>query len=609
MWRKSSVSDTVELGGGMNTTDSALKVHPGILLACQGFEIDSSRGYTSAKGFERYDGRTRPSEAAFYRLTGTNSGLEVGDTLTGEVSEATGQILAVTDTDVYVFLLGDTEFLEDEAAVGPSGSITITDSKRNDADSLAEEKTYRSLAMEAARALIDIVPGSGPVRGVWQYKGVVYAFRDNEDASACEMHKSTKSGWMLVPTPHLDPGGSYEFVNYNFGGHSGTLKMYGVDGKNKAFEFDGEKYLAITTGMAVDKPTHIMAHHNHLFLAFPGGSVQHSPIADPTGEWSVVTGAAELGMGDDVVGMLPTPGGVAMIWCRNSTKILNGSSSADWTLDTYSDSHGAIPGSLQNTSLPTFVGDEGLGLIAPSEKYGDFVSENIDEPVQKIVRAYKDLIINSVAMRHKSQYRLFFSTGDILVLTFKNGKVNGYTWLSYPVIPSCVSSSMRSDRYLTDTAVEKDHVFFGSESGFVYQLDAGPSFDGDPMACFFTLPPFRGRYRGNRKLVFRSIIVEVETESGAPVELYFKPDYSLFDILAPEGQTKEIITGARGGRWNINDWNQFFWDAQGSDQYYEQRLDGTGYGVSLTFGKYSGFDEAITIKSITFRYGQRGEKR
>src|SRR5690606_6102839 len=74
----------------------------------------------------------------------------------------------------------------------------------------------------------------------------------------------------------LPAGGRYEFVNHNFYGASNLLRMYGCNGAGNAFEWDGETFVPIHTGMTDDKPKHIAVHKNHLFLSFAGGSVQHS---------------------------------------------------------------------------------------------------------------------------------------------------------------------------------------------------------------------------------------------------------------------------------------------------------------------------------------------
>ncbi len=79
-------------------------------------------------------------------------------------------------------------------------------------------------AVEAARDNIDEVPGSGPIRGVWVYNGTTYAFRDDAGATKGVMFKSTSSGWTQVEDS-FPAGGKYDFVNYNFYGHSNSIAM------------------------------------------------------------------------------------------------------------------------------------------------------------------------------------------------------------------------------------------------------------------------------------------------------------------------------------------------------------------------------------------------
>ncbi|MGE5524346.1 MAG: hypothetical protein ACM3SS_11570, partial [Rhodospirillaceae bacterium] len=58
----------------------------------------------------------------------------------------------------------------------------------------------------------------------------------------------------------LSPGGRYEFVRANFGGTVNTRRIYGCDGVNLGFEFDGSVYVPIRTGMADDAPLHVAVH-------------------------------------------------------------------------------------------------------------------------------------------------------------------------------------------------------------------------------------------------------------------------------------------------------------------------------------------------------------
>jgi hypothetical protein len=602
MWKPTSRTDIIPFDGGLDITNSQLNLKPGAMIACQGFEIANSRGYSSCLGYERYDGHTKPSDAIFTRLTGVNSDLAVDDELTQGAT--TADVLAIVGTYVYVFVKTGV-FVNGVATNGGVGTITIT-AQDTTTDTATDFKTYTLAAAEKARALIAAVPGSGPIRGVWSYKGVVYAFRDNAGATECLMYKSTATGWVLVVTPVLLPGGSYEFINHNFSGHAGTLTMFGCDGVNKGFKFDGTTLTQITTGMTTDKPNHLAAHHNHLFFSFANGSVQHSSITDPM-TWTILTGASERSVGDDITGLLSVTGGVMMITCRDSLFVLYGTSSADWVMKKISDNYGAIEGTIQNTIAPMWLSDAGISIFPTSDSFGDFDTETVTYPVMKIVKNYKDMVSSSVTFRNKNQYRLCFTNGDILTMSFIGKQIRGFTLMSYPIPVRCISASVRSDSYLSGVDTD-DHVFFGSDDGFVYQMDAGTSFDGVAMPIFFQLPPFYGKYPRNKK-VFRTVELEVETESGEQVTLYLKPDFTLFDVARAEGITQNITTETSSGSWNINNWNEFFWSSEDSDQYYSTEIRATGCGLSLTIGANSATNEPFTIKTMIIRYGMRGEKR
>src|SRR5690606_15067290 len=59
------------------------------------------------------------------------------------------------------------------------------------ADTDDDNSAWTQAAIEAARANISAVPGSGAVRGVWTYRGDVYAFRDDAGGTAGVMHKAS----------------------------------------------------------------------------------------------------------------------------------------------------------------------------------------------------------------------------------------------------------------------------------------------------------------------------------------------------------------------------------------------------------------------------------
>jgi hypothetical protein len=74
----------------------------------------------------------------------------------------------------------------------------------------------------------------------------------------------------------------------------------------KAFEFDGETYAPITTGLPDDRPNFIAIHKNMLFLSY-GSSVIYSGIGTPF-KYLTVDGGGEIAVGDDITGLLSTIG-------------------------------------------------------------------------------------------------------------------------------------------------------------------------------------------------------------------------------------------------------------------------------------------------------------
>ena len=63
------------------------------------------------------------------------------------------------------------------------------------------------------------------------------------------------------------------------------------------------------------QPFDIEEHRNHLFLAFIGGSVQHSVVGEPI-QFNGFLGAAEFGLGDEVIQCYCTPENLSLFVCR-----------------------------------------------------------------------------------------------------------------------------------------------------------------------------------------------------------------------------------------------------------------------------------------------------
>jgi len=430
------------------------------------------------------------------------------------------------------------------------------------------------------------VTGSGPIRGVWEYNNVIYAFRNNAGGSACVMHKSTSSGWAVVSTPTLSPNGNFEFINHNFTGHSGSLKMFGCDGINKAFQFNGTTLSFLTTGMTSDTPSFIGVHKNHLFLSFTGGSIQHSAVGNPT-SWTLVTGAGEIGTGAEVTGFSSMKGNSLAITGNNQVSILYGTSASDWDLQLFSSAIGASPKTQvqMDADLYYFNGDD-LSSLTATQAFGDFESASVSAFVKPFIDARKNLMVGATVNRDKNQYRLFFSDKTVLVATIINRQIVGF-----------------SNWYLDHTPSYITEGYMGCTDGSVMVMDSGTSFNGQPIKSYLRLP-YTGLNTPHRKKRFRKATLELAAGSQATLEYLADYDYG----TGGSASSSQTTIYGGGGFWDVATWGSFVWSAAvvASAEAY---LNGSGMNISLLIVHSSATDPSFTVQGVQLNYSLRGLNR
>ncbi len=393
----------------------------------------------------------------------------------------------------------------------------------------------------------------------------------------------------------LLPGGRYEFDNWNFGGGSGTKKMHGCDGVNRGFEFDGTNLVPITTGMTTDTPTHVKAHKNQLVFSFVG-SAQHSGIGAPYA-WTVVSGAAELACGDAITGFLvlagSESGGALGIYTRNRTLVLYGNSSADWKLVPYSEEAGAKAYTTQFITQGVALDQQGITLLATTQNYGNFQNAVVSD---KITPYLNDLINTAAAsciVRRKNQYRLFFSGGDAVYMSFKGHKIMGMTPVTLPNPVACIASAEGSSG--------QEEIYFGSSDGMVYQMDVGTSFDGAAIAWYAELA--FNHFGGPRQLkTFRKGVTEVTGSGYCEFLLGYSLGYGSTEF---DASPNHLITSALSStNWDSFTWDQFFWDGR-TLLPSEADITGTAENIALMFSGNSDEFEPFTLNSEIIHYTPR----
>lgn len=398
----------------------------------------------------------------------------------------------------------------------------------------------------------------------------------------------------------LVPSGKYEFIIENFGGATGTRKVYGADGKNRGFEFDGTAYFPISTGMVVDTPTHVTGHKKHLCFSF-GPSFQHSAPAQPF-VWSAVLGAAEISTGDDITGMAWQPGNVAggalALFCRNRTDILYGSGVGDWQLVSYRQELGAYPYTIQDVGQTVTLDDRGITEFLTAQEYGNFSHNTLSDRVRDSINAIRGLSTCSCVCRDKNQYRLFFSDGSRYYLTFEGKKSAGVMKMSSPYSAFVAWSG--------ETVNGDERLYMGGADGYVYEMEKGTSADGAKIESFFDLSyNFQKSPRYDKH--YRDITLEVQSNNFAAFSVGYSLGYGVIGV--PQPVTQVVESDLSVTYWDSGlTWDEFYWDGMTlSPSVLDTR--GDGENISLVVSSSSEMIEPFDITAVLINYTPRRRLR
>lgn len=662
------------LVGGLDVETAQYSRAPGLCMGGYNYESSQETGYERIGGYERFDGRPRPSDATYKILqaSSTFTGVSVGDIVNGQTSSATGKVIEVRASNQLVLTKVTGTFTAGEnIRVG----VTVKGVYASDASNINsfDDNTYSALAAADYRSDIGAVPGSGPGRGVAVLNGTVYAFRDNAGGTALGIYKSTASGWSAITLYKevsftagsgaapaegatitkgavsatvkrvvlqtgtwaggtaagrfiisnvtggnfsagaftagvaatcsgaetqisLLPGGRLDHVVYNFTGATTTERIYGCDGVNPGFEFDGDVLVPIRTGMTLDTPRHVACHRNHLFFAFKG-SAQHSGIQAPY-QWTVVTGAAELTVGQDITGFANLPGDVdsapLMIFSDTRTTVIYGTSSADWKPTTYSTSIGAQRWSSQNIGNPVVLNSLGITPVIQTAEFGNFVIPPASDRVRSYLKSKTTTA--SVVNRNVNRLRYFFSDGDGMSVTAVGDKLSFMPIHYGSLVVRCATEAQIS-------GVSRN--FFMSDDGYVYEGDVGRSFDGSAIEAWVKLA-FNHVASPMLKKRFRKVSIEAKPQSACSFSV--QGEYSLGVIDISPTATTSVSFAGNGGLYDISNWDQCYYDAP-AQTVQGVRMDGVGTSLSLTIYHTSAKELPHLLQSVTTSYTPRRLER
>ncbi|GAA4108869.1 hypothetical protein ACFFTN_01460 [Aminobacter aganoensis] len=617
----SQQTTTFLLRGGLNLVTPPLAIPAGQCIAAINYEPDVA-GYTRHGGYERFDGRPRPSDssdpveiaarrAAIQAVPGTGPvrGVYVfagniyafRDSIDGAGKmhrDTSAGWQEVTFGQIVDFTAGTAEFFEGEVLVGGTSTATGT----------IERVVMSSGAWDGTATGFLVLSN---VNGTFQTETVT-----SDSGSA-----TGSPNYAVV----ISSGGKYSFVVHNFYGAARQPALYFSNGQGTAFEWTGDSLSPIRTGTQAgiledtinvlerdgdriltrggdvvimraqfDRPTHIAQYKNHLFLGFLSGSVLFSSIGEPL-QYITTTGAGEFTFGDATTGMLSAAAASLVIFGQNRIEYVAGNDASDFQMLPISDSSGGAEGSIQMMDRPFFLDDAGVRDLGSTAAYGDWRAGTLTQLIEPLIRAKRDAGVRAAAsmrVKAKDQYKLFFDDGTG-VTVYIGRKAPETLPFNLPITAFCACSGEVS-------AGAGDRLFVGSTDGYVYELNRGLSFDGAAIQAYVRLP-FNSIGSPTQRKVFKKFSVDIDTPDDITLGHTFDIDYARGLGGSTAGQSIDagspIITT---GLYDAIDWTQ------ATEGRFEAHIDGFGENFAATLVSEESDKRQHTLSSATINFAMRG---
>lgn len=406
----------------------------------------------------------------------------------------------------------------------------------------------------------------------------------------------------------LPPGGKYRHRVHNFAGAGDQRRLYGVNGVGNGFEYDGETFVLIETGMADDRPNRIFVINDHLGLCYPGGSVQNSGFQRPL-NYNPIVGADERSVGGEVTAVIEETHQAVIIATRQQSYILYGDVMENFQLRLFSSETGVISDTIARQGQTIYLDDRGFTTLKHTQAFGNFAAASLSDKILPAVQTELagSGICGAVISRRKNLYRCFFANGTAFVISARPGnRFSGWTQIVYPHAPTCFDSGeveghpgIIAGQSKVPGPLYPERIFMGAANGYVYECDIGNSFDGQNIEHFAR---FTYNNAGSPEIYkhYRKAVIDVDV--AGTTTLYATVDFNYGNRSGSAGEEMEFLGG--GGLWDIANWDEFKWSGQMYDQVV-LKTEGDGFNIGLFFYGSSNREPSHTLYNCTYHWSPR----
>lgn len=281
-------------------------------------------------------------------------------------------------------------------------------------------------------------------------------------------------------------------------------------GAEYAYMYADGYALPIQTGLLeqFEKPRHAVWSGNYLALGYATGTLSLSDVGDPLTYLDAASTAAEIGASDRVTGLLKLKGNSLGVFTERTIFAIQGVDPTTFSRVDISPSSGAIEYTVVDMGVPMFCDYRGIATLETTDRYGDFDRPGIAAEATPwlIERLQSDrrnqtvdkTVIAAYPVRNKRQYRMLFNDGWQSTLTLQpDGGGLVTTQRYYGDWQDRDTSAIRVlglTTGVTSTGQDVAYMSFdvdpeSSRYRYVFQIDAGRSFDGEEIIAQWTSQP------------------------------------------------------------------------------------------------------------------------
>ena len=318
-----------------------------------------------------------------------------------------------------------------------------------------------------------------------------------------------------------------------------------ADGANKPYIFrmEGTGVLTSRTFFAEEITVtgtkgvkYVTTHDKHLIAAGVEDNLStifFSATLDPTSFSG--TGSGSIVVEDQIEGIRGFRNEL-FIFCTNSIfKLININDSSNIAIVPVTKNVGCLSGySIQEIGGDLiFLAPDGLRTVAGTARIGDVELGTVSKAIQPLITALAEninsFVIDSVVLREKSQYRLFY-TNTSLEQTQQKGIIgtlrpDGFQWSTTRGLEvTAIGSGFDNNNV--------EQYYHGDTNGFVYQHDTGNSFDGSNILARFETPNYDYGDLGTLKTL-HYLKVSASSEGIIEPDVQVRFDYGSTDIPQP----------------------------------------------------------------------------